>query len=137
VPAPPPPPPAPVASNWMHAPLTPGDWTWRREGADSIAEFRAPGGQVVAQLACAAASRQVFLSLSGWPAGNATIRTETTERVVAANPGGAGARVTFGASDSLLDAMAFSRGRIAVEGEARALYLPSYPELTRVVGDCR
>jgi hypothetical protein len=34
--------------------------------------------------------------------------------------------------------MAFSKGRFAIEaGSAPPLYLPSWPEVTRVVEDCR
>lgn len=40
--------------------------------------------------------------------------------------------------DPLLDAMAFSRGRFALETAGLpTLYLPSWPELSRVIEDCR
>ena len=46
--------------------------------------------------------------------------------------------LTFAARDSLLDAMAFSRGRFAVETAGLpTLYLPSWPEISRVIEDCR
>jgi hypothetical protein len=42
------------------------------------------------------------------------------------------------AQDPLLDAMAFSKGRFAVESAGLAtLYVPPYPEVTRVIEDCR
>ncbi len=42
------------------------------------------------------------------------------------------------ANDPLLDAMAFSKGRFAVEvAGLPTLYVPSYPEVTRVIEDCR
>ena len=42
------------------------------------------------------------------------------------------------ARDPLLDAIAFSRGRFAVEvAGLQTLYLPSWPEITRVIEDCR
>ena len=41
-------------------------------------------------------------------------------------------------TDPLLDAIAFSRGRFAVSVSGTpALVLPAWPELTRVVEDCR
>ena len=41
-------------------------------------------------------------------------------------------------TDALLDAMAFSKGRFAVEVPGLpTLYIPSYPEVTRVIEDCR
>jgi hypothetical protein len=40
--------------------------------------------------------------------------------------------------DPVLDAMAFSRGRFALEAAGEpTLYLPSWPELSRVIEDCR
>jgi hypothetical protein len=40
--------------------------------------------------------------------------------------------------DPLLDAMAFSRGRFRVEvAKLPPLYLPSWPEVSRVIEDCR
>ena len=50
------------------------------------------------------------------------------------------ARLTaeFGAFDPLLDAIAFSRGRVAFSvGSAPALVVPSWSELSRVIEDCR
>ena len=42
------------------------------------------------------------------------------------------------ARDPLLDAMAFSKGRFALEvAGLPTLYVPSYPEVTRVIEDCR
>lgn len=41
-------------------------------------------------------------------------------------------------NDPILDALAFSRGRFAIEVTGQpTLYLPSWPELSRVVEDCR
>lgn len=46
--------------------------------------------------------------------------------------------LTLAARDSLLDAIAFSRGRFAVETAGLpTLYLPSWPEISRVIEDCR
>jgi hypothetical protein len=40
--------------------------------------------------------------------------------------------------DTLLDWMAFSRGRFMVQSSgAPTLYVPAWPELARVVEDCR
>ena len=69
------------------------------------------------------------------------IRTETLTRVLAARPEGDGlsylvARVP--ARDPLLDAMALSKGRFAVDiAGGGTLYLPSWAEVTRVIEDCR
>jgi hypothetical protein len=46
--------------------------------------------------------------------------------------------VVLTARDPLLDAMAFSRGRFALEAAGlETLYLPAWPELSRVIEDCR
>ena len=45
---------------------------------------------------------------------------------------------TLTARDGLLDAMAFSRGRFAVETAGLpTLFVPSWPEVSRVIEDCR
>ncbi len=71
-----------------------------------------------------------------------TIHTQTAVRPVGGRPaslGGAPAVVVqFAAGDSLLDAMAFSRGRFAVQTAGLpTLYVPSWPEISRVIEDCR
>jgi len=46
--------------------------------------------------------------------------------------------VSLAARDPLLDAMAFSRGRFAVETAGLpTLYVPSWTEVSRVIEDCR
>ena len=127
----------PVYDNWMDAPQTPGNWQWRRDGTDSIAEFRSPNGSMVLQMACVA-KRQIFVSIPGGSPGRLTVRTETASRTLAASLGGMFARAALAPNDPLLDAMAISKGRFAVEnGSAPTLYIPSWPEVTRVIEDCR
>ena len=69
------------------------------------------------------------------------VRTETADRVLSAEPQGGQLPTlvaTLPARDSFLDAMAFSRGRFAVEiSGVPTLYLPAWPEISRVVEDCR
>jgi hypothetical protein len=69
------------------------------------------------------------------------VRTEFMERGIAAQPAESDPAWIFArvpARDALLDAMAFSKGRFAVEvAGLQALYVPSYPEVTRVIEDCR
>ena len=85
---------------------------------------------------------KVLLTRTGRPAKRylaMTIRTETTEPTLAAERFGAELiLVTVMATDPLLDAMALSKGRFAVEVEGEAtLILPSHAEVSRVVEDCR
>jgi len=79
---------------------------------------------------------------AGTSNGNAamTVRTETATRTLAGLPlmESADLRAELAARDPLLDAMAFSKGRFAIETPGvPPLYLPSWPEVTRVIEDCR
>jgi hypothetical protein len=94
-------------------------------------------------LRCDAATRRVTLTRAGAATGALplTVITTTATRPLEATPvPGDPSRVgvTFSAGDPALDAMAFSRGRFAIEVTGLpALYLPAWPEVGRVVDDCR
>jgi hypothetical protein len=118
--------PAPSYANWEDAPQTPGDWTY----ANGTATFGLTG-QPRLTLTCAGGA--VRIAVPGAAAGLLTIRTETATRAVQATEG----IVALQARDSLLDAMAFSKGRFAIEGVGQALYVPAWPEVGRVIEDCR
>lgn len=138
-PLPPPPSPAPPARDWREAPITPGDWTWGLEGGRSVARFA--GGALV--LRCDRAAGTITLQVAGRASGPEPMTITTTSAVrtlsAAPLPGPAAALgVTLPARDPLFDAMIFSRGRFAVEAPGLApLYVPSWPEIGRVVEDCR
>lgn len=120
-------------------PITPGDWVWSVEAGRSIARFA--GGALA--LRCDRASGTVTLLRAGLAESPVplTVTTTSIARDLAATPqaGPPGAlAVALPARDSLLDAMAFSRGRFMVEAAGLpALYVPSWPEVSRVVEDCR
>ena len=70
-----------------------------------------------------------------------TIRTSSTNKELVTKPT-VGAPALIAAeilpNDAILDAMAFSRGRISVEIEGQLpVILPSWAEITRIVEDCR
>jgi hypothetical protein len=126
----------------MDVPQTPGDWFYSRTSPGSAARFGAPQSEGQFAMLCTPGSRTIALVRYGAFAADApmTIRTETATRTLAAaravNEGGM--RAVLPAPDPLLDAMAFSKGRFAVEAAGAApLYLPSWPEVTRVIEDCR
>lgn len=129
----------------MDAPSSPGDWTYVREPAETLAVFgtdrTASGVSLI--IRCDLATRRLGIARAGNVNGQVQmlVRTETQERVLTASPVDGPAplvAVELSASDALLDAMAFSRGRFAVEvAGVSPLYAPSYPEITRVVEDCR
>jgi hypothetical protein len=142
--------PSPVASprlaarteTWRDAPQTPGDWRYGPVDGGSVARFLS-GGSPVFGVGCMANSRRVVLLRYGVAAGDSApmiVRTTTGDRALTTQPStnGQDASAALAATDGLLDAMAFSRGRFAVETPgAPTLYLPSWPEVTRAIEDCR
>lgn len=139
-PRPTPAPPPPLAVDWNDWPFTPGDWAYRRDDRGSIALFGAVGGDAAMTLRCDRARATLYLSVRG-PATNATVRTTTVNRVLALQPTGGDASyaaTALSTSDTLLDAMAFSRGRFVVERSGQPpLVVPPYAEIGRVIEDCR
>ncbi|MEE4452561.1 hypothetical protein V2S85_12985 [Novosphingobium resinovorum] len=135
-PRPGPAPALPAAADWRDAPQTPGDWSYTASGAGSAASF---GGQFTLQ--CDPARKAVTLVRSGMvPSGPSalSITTSTGTRALSAAANPRGIFVTLQARDSVLDAMAFSRGRFAVAATGQpTLYLPSWTEISRVLEDCR
>lgn len=133
------PPQAPVVKDWMDAAQTPGNWRY----AAGVASFNEVNGQPRFAMRCDAATRTVVLSRAGQAPGapGMTIRTESQTRTLAATIKTAPASALesrLAASDRLLDAMALSKGRFAVEvAGTPTLYLPSWAEVTRVIEDCR
>ncbi|MFN4112879.1 MAG: hypothetical protein ACK4GD_02935 [Sphingomonadaceae bacterium] len=129
----------PPAAAWDREPATPGTWTHRMAGRDSVAEFASPQGRLLFQMICTA-DREVELATTGTAPGARamTVRTRTLERAVSADPREGAVTAKLAPRDPLLAAMAYSRGRFAVEVPGlQALYLPSWPEVTRVVDDCQ
>ncbi len=129
--------PPPAASGWQDAALTAGDWSYGGQGATSSANYGPPGAPVFT-VRCEP-SRQVSLARVGASSGTAlTFRTSSGARAVAAVPQQGALVATLPASDRFLDAVAFSRGRFTVEAPGiPMLILPAWPEVARVVEDCR
>lgn len=136
--------PPPAASDWRDAPQTPGTWRWQLRDGSSLAQFVGPDGQAIAAMQCLRGERVVTLgrSAAGSPPVLVTVRTTGaparafTSQETPAPGGWIGIRIA--SSDPLLDAIAFSRGRFVLEAAGKpALYLPAWPELSRVVEDCR
>lgn len=141
-PQPAPTPAPPPLQGWQDLPLTPGAWVYSRDASGSQAVFGPPASEAFFVVRCEAGRRQIVLSREGTSARpQLRIRTSALERTLAAT-----ARVeplaylsaTLPATDPLLDAIVFSRGRFTVEAEGVSrLVLPAWPEPARVVEDCR
>jgi hypothetical protein len=123
----------------MDAPATPGDWSYR----SGYAAFGQPGAPPLLALRCDRPTGTVEIARAGstLTAPQMRVLTEFQDRALGTalatgQPATIVARVP--ANDPLLDAMAFSKGRFAVEITGLAtLYAPSWAEVTRVIEDCR
>jgi hypothetical protein len=135
-------PPPRLTGDWNDWPFTPGNWTYRRDGRTSVAQFGTPGRNPTVSFRCDAQSRRVTLSReASAPGARMVIRTSSMTKTMAAtasdaNPAYLAADIA--ATDPILDAMAFSRGRVLVEMEGQQpVILPSWAEIARIVEDCR
>ncbi|MEE4153735.1 MAG: hypothetical protein V2I27_06215 [Erythrobacter sp.] len=142
------PPSAPVVrmpeyGNYLDAPQTPGTWSYAQDPGETLALYgedpRAPvflmrcsgQGLALARVTDQAQSAPRVMSVT----------TETVTRQLEAAPVAGQPNliaVPLAAGDPLLDAMAITKGRFAIEVEGeRSLYLPAWAEVTRVIEDCR
>tara|TARA_A100001391_G_scaffold78331_1_gene50566 strand:+ start:24937 stop:25596 length:660 start_codon:yes stop_codon:yes gene_type:complete len=131
----------PAYDNWMDAPQTPGDWSFRLISTGALAQFGTDPANPLFGLECVRATGQVLLHMPRVTGGALLLHTETIDRTLepATIPGGpAYARYILSARDPLLDAIVFSKGRFAaIANGGPAYFLPAWPEVTRVVEECR
>ncbi|HEX8640872.1 MAG TPA: hypothetical protein VF704_06915 [Allosphingosinicella sp.] len=124
------PPPPPLA--WQDAPLTPGDWSYEEDAGRAYASY----GRVFT-VRCEGSGR-ISLSRAGASGNALTLRASDSQRALPATVEAGGVIARLAASDPLLDAMAFSRGRFAIEvAGAPLLIIPAWPEPARVIETCR
>ena len=121
----------PVAGTWSYSTATDG----------SEARFADASGGPQLVLHCTRATRRVTLSKPATAAAAAmSVWTSSQSRSIASsfNPTTGRLSADLQAYDGLLDAMTASRGRIGLSvGTQPALVVPPWPELARVVEDCR
>jgi hypothetical protein len=130
------------AGEWADWPLTSGDWVYRRDQRGSIALFGIAGQDATVTFRCDIQRRRIYLARAGTgPAGRLVVRSSSLMKEFAASPTGASSAYFASEilpNDPILDAMAFSRGRIAIEVSGQSpIAIPSWPEITRIVEDCR
>ena len=118
-----------------------GTWSYRATTGGTEADFVAGGAAVRLKLRCNRAARTVSVIRTGVAAAAPALsiwttslsrsvpsRFLTTKELVA----------DIAATDALLDAIAFSRGRFATGASgAPMVAVPASPEATRVIEDCR
>jgi len=118
-----------------------GSWSQAATAGGLEATFRNSAGQPQLFLTCVRSTRQVLIAR---PASVAApflqVWTSSASRNLPAahNPATRRLTATLAATDSLLDAMAMSRGRIAVGVAGQpAIVVPPWGEVSRVVEECR
>ena len=127
--------------HWTDWPTETGSWTYAQDVRGSIARFGMAGKDAVIMLRCDKGRARIFLSRSAVAGGSMTVRTSSTSKAVAMQP--TGTQPSYAASemmvgDAILDAMAFSRGRVAFElAGAQNIAIPVWSEIGRVIEDCR
>ena len=131
----------PPARDFSTAPVAAGSWTYKAMPGGSEARFIDTGGTARLMIRCTKMSRQVNIShTSAISAPSIFVWTSSASRNVPARFEANAMRVTadLSAFDPLLDAIAFSRGRVAVVmAGGSPLVVPAWPEAARTIEDCR
>jgi hypothetical protein len=123
------PPASVVPIDWRDAPLALGRWQYRPGAGSSQAVWSSLAGIPQLTLTCMHASRQIMMVRPG-AMGALTVHTTGVTRTLASS--------SLGAADSLLDEIAFSRGRWALSALGTpVLVVPTWAEPARVIEDCR
>ena len=127
--------------DYTNARVAPGSWRYQSTAGGSMARFVDTTGTARLVLECSRASRRVSVSLTSTaPAASLSLWTSIASRNLPARFEANAIRVTaeLPAYDALLDAIAFSRGRIAVTMPGGVpLVVPAWPEAARTIEDCR
>ncbi len=118
-----------------------GAWTYRAIAGGSEADFVDSTAVVRLEFHCDRVARKLSITRTGVPAA-APVLTVWTSSLSRSLPSAYQATkvltATLGATNPLLDAIAFSRGRFATAASgAPMVALPSAPEIARVIEDCR
>ena len=130
--------PAPAPLEWQYRPATQGNWSYRAEGAGSVALFSGSTSGALLTLRCDPAAGRISLLRAGPGQASVTIRTSYGAVSWPATPAASGTVAVRTSSDTALDQIAYSRGHFAVEVQGLdMLILPAWAEVGRVIEDCR
>lgn len=136
--------PTPVSGDWTVWPIAEGNWVYRQDERGSIALFGPPQSNATLTIRCDQNQRKIYISQAGRSQENAkmTLRASSGLSLFETRATGGGApyytAISLDPSDYMLDRIAFSRGRFAIETAGlQSLAIPIWPEFTRVVEDCR
>ena len=121
--------------------VAPGSWAYQPTASGSMARFVDTTGTARLVLQCTRATRRVTIAhTSAAPAAALSVWTSSASRTLPARFEQNAMRVAaeLPAFDALLDAIAFSRGRIAVTMPGSVpTVAPAWPEAARTIEDCR
>jgi hypothetical protein len=132
-----------TAVDWTDWPLAPGDWAYRQDERGSIALFGPVGRDAVVTLRCDKARQRIYLARAGVAGSGSSlnVRSSSAMKQFAANATGGTPpymATEIIPTDPILDAMVYTRGRIAIEASGQnPLAIPIWSEIARVVEDCR
>ncbi len=121
-------------------PVLPGIWTYETDARGSRALFGLANADAVLVIRCDRAGNRIFVSIPGNDPATMMLRAATTSKGFTALPTGTTPvylTAEIGPTDSILDALAFSRGRFTIAVGARDIVVPAWPEFSRVIEDCR
>ena len=134
---------APAIPDLATATVMTGNWSWRQMADGSQAVFTNASNSSVPQITiqCIRATRRIKIAKPATaPAAYLGVWTSDQSKNLPASFDSATGRLSadLAASDAVLDLMAMSRGRLgfSVAGAA-PLVVPSWPEVARVIEDCR
>ena len=118
-----------------------GNWSWAQTADGSEATFTDAYSRAQLTVHCARATRRVLIAKAASAAApflSVWTSSQTRNLPASFNPATGKLSAELAAFDSLLDAIASSRGRIgvSVSGSA-ALVVPPWAEIARAVEDCR
>lgn len=118
-----------------------GNWTYASTGDSSEARFIDASANPQLIVRCTHSTRQVTIAKAATAAApSINVWTSSLTRSVPANYNAAAGQIAFSLTnyDPLLDALSNSRGRMGFSvGTQPALVVPAWPEIARVVEDCR
>jgi hypothetical protein len=130
-----------TAIDFSYATPLPGNWIYTLASDGSEAVYVNATAQPQLVIHCTRATRRISIAkptrgaapfLSIWTS------SQTRNAPASFNPATMRLTADFAAFDPLLDALAFSRGRFAVSVSGTpALVVPPWPEIARLVEDCR
>jgi len=102
------------------------------------ASYGVAGGRPLLVIRCEVAAKRLIFARPGAGQGAMTVRTSYGAQVWPTTATFAEVRAARGASDPVLDQVAYSRGKFAVEvAGLEPLILPVWAQISRVIEDCR